>query len=201
MRKTANAILKATHDSYSRMESYADTGTLDLWCEPPRRRRLRLHFRTRFRRPRSLQFACEEKAAPSGGKPFRITVEYEGAEGILRDSIHVDRKRKSLDELLGIIQGVSFGTSTTIPRLLLPKVLSRRSDLQIQDPQRLSDVRVNGQLCYQLRGVAPHPQEQGLIHAAISKRKHHVLRLRTQVKLGNVTGTLVASYRPAQAAD
>ena len=152
---SADRILDNMRQVYAECESYADEGEVSLVFKSEQRERVdRRPFKTWFIRPENFRFEFRNQHPSNGRGPSHRYVVWADGEHI-RSYWTVNKQLQEFESVelaLGGPTGVSGGSATMIPALLMREMnwgglLRRLSDTKLLGTERVGDA-----LCYKVEG-------------------------------------------------
>jgi len=170
--------------AYASCSSYRDTGVAVTLLGSMT---MTTAFKTAFVRPDRFRFEYHQR--PSRLLPgSRMIVWKERADVRVWWTVggKVEAK-ESLDLALAGATGVSSGTAHTIPRLLMPRVVSGLSLAELRGLSIVGEGNVAGDVCVRIRGQ--HPRSSGTWYTLwIEKGRHLIRKLEDQEEVKGATG-------------
>lgn len=152
----AEQIAQRVLDRYATCNTYADRGRhvcIHGPDGPPRSRHYNIiHFETRFQRPDRFYFEYLDEAVGPRESWSRFIVVQTDGECRSWWSTRPDEPDRELGTSLAAATGVSSGTSSAIPSLILPGVTSRFPILVPAECEPLDDVDIDGAAHWCIRG-------------------------------------------------
>jgi len=141
-------LLRAMADAYGRAASYADRGVvITTFVHPDRREVHRKPFATLFQRPDRFRFELSDEFMGS-----RMVIWQETPPA--RVFWTIENQPKALDLAMAIAgaTGISGGSAVTIPRLLMPDLLTAWAVTEIEDPEDAVEEVIGSVRCARICG-------------------------------------------------
>ena len=194
---TPEAILAGMIKTYADARSYRDEGeaVLVFWTGA-QKRTVKRPFATKFVRPNLFFYEFSERAGDGDDERNRYVIWTDAAPERSRAwwTIKPEVRENPLALALGTAAGVSGGTSTDVPSLLMPKDISSRGSLGwLKEPKLVGEEVVEGAPCHKIEGKnsSGNPETTW-----VDKETHLLKKMFAKTRIPGSTVEQTTTYRP-----
>jgi len=194
---TASEILDNMVAAYAALASYKDSGEVKLTREGEGERVRRLVFSTSFVRPELFRFEYDKHHETSDPESSERYVVWSDEQGIrswwaVRPEV---REFDAIEHALGGPTGVSHGSATRIPALLMPQMLWGSGMRHLERPVLVGEERIGTSDCYRLE-VTRGDRSRRRMTLWLEKETYLVRKVYDSMQLPSGTTHMTATYSP-----
>ena len=189
---SAKEILDRVLKTYAKCETYSDSGEVSITFIENTGKRIDIRpFTTAFIRPDRFRYQYQANHAPNKVSRYLIWRKGDDVRSWW-DITPGGQKPQTLGLAMGGAAGVSGGSSTTVPGLLIPKEVGGSPLIALTELKRGEDEKLDGTDCYRVEGMSFKTPLTLLI-----EKKTFLLRRITEFNdFGNFQTEQSTSYKP-----
>ena len=191
------AILARMLKTYADAPSYEDEGeaVLVFRGDGPKRT-VKRPFSTRFVRPKLFRYEFSERARDGDDERNRYVIWTDAAPELSKAwwTIKPEVREGTLDSALGTAAGVSGGTSTIVPGLLMSRVMPSRASLGwLKQPKLTGEEVVEGANCDKIEGLNSSGRPET---TWVDKETHLLKKMYEETKIPGAVVEQTTTFRP-----